>query len=142
VEDEADSVINPLVITKGMVATFMGNDPDSGANAALKNPINRPCKVAVGGRKHMKVRSCDVVEKENAGEIINNIGERAAKGSLEAMGRDGLLDVAKREWWLRVRHPLEGVLLLFVFGCWSRHASSGPHFIGSPLPADTWKSSI
>ncbi|KAG5572556.1 hypothetical protein H5410_062322 [Solanum commersonii] len=38
VENKTNSVIYPWVITKRVVATFMGNDPYSSANTTLSDP--------------------------------------------------------------------------------------------------------
>ena len=45
VEDEANCVVNPLVITEGMVATLVGNNPNASADAALDDPVEGPGQV-------------------------------------------------------------------------------------------------
>jgi hypothetical protein len=64
VEDEADRVINPLIVTKGMVTTLMCNDPNTSENAALDSPIDWPSKVGKRVREDVEVRGSDVVEEE------------------------------------------------------------------------------
>ena len=54
VDDKTNSVIHPLVVAECMVTAFMGNDPNSKENTALKNPVNRPGKIVVWRRKEME----------------------------------------------------------------------------------------
>jgi hypothetical protein len=63
-----------------------------------------------------EVEICDgnVAEEKAEGKVINNIGQWAEKGSLEATGRDGLLDFSKCKWRLRVWHSLEAAFLSFM----------------------------
>ena len=42
VEDKANGVIQPLVITEGVVATLVGNDPNASKDAALGSPVQSP----------------------------------------------------------------------------------------------------
>lgn len=111
VEDEADGVINPLIITKCMMAAFMGDDPNSGANRSLYGPVEAPCKVGVGGGEEGDVCGGDVVEGSDDDEVVDDVGEGSGQGAVEAVGRDGLLDVAECERRLRNWDPLERVLL-------------------------------
>lgn len=72
-KDKANSIIHPLVITKSMVATFMGYNPDPSADTTLKSPINRPCKVLISRWKQMDIIVGYVVEKSNEEQVIHNI---------------------------------------------------------------------
>ena len=74
-KDEADCVIDPLVITECMVTAFVGNDPDTGENAALKGPVDGPRKGLEVKREELDVRRGYVVEKKDKTEVINNVGE-------------------------------------------------------------------
>ncbi len=42
-EKEADCIIEPLVLAKGMVTTFMANDPKTSEDTSLTKPVKRPC---------------------------------------------------------------------------------------------------
>jgi hypothetical protein len=42
VEDEADSVIDPLVVTKSVMTTFVADDPQASEDTGLTKPVNRP----------------------------------------------------------------------------------------------------
>lgn len=41
-EDEANQVVQPLVVAKGVVAAFVGDDPDSGEDTTLDSPVEGP----------------------------------------------------------------------------------------------------
>lgn len=74
-EDEANSVINPLVVTEGMVTTFMSNDPDTGEIAALECPVDGPSNIGEGMRKEVEIRGGNVVQEKGYAEVVNDIGE-------------------------------------------------------------------
>ncbi|KAA8516991.1 hypothetical protein F0562_017191 [Nyssa sinensis] len=61
VEHEADSVVEPLVITEGVVATLMGYDPNAGYDTTYEEPVKRPCKVGERVRKEVEVIGGDIV---------------------------------------------------------------------------------
>ncbi|KAF7820437.1 Omega-6 fatty acid desaturase, endoplasmic reticulum isozyme 1 [Senna tora] len=54
VKDQTHEVIEPLVITEGVVATLVGDHPHAGENAALESPIGRPEKVGKWVRKKVE----------------------------------------------------------------------------------------
>ncbi|KAJ4848672.1 hypothetical protein Tsubulata_041438 [Turnera subulata] len=85
-----------------MVATFVGNHPHSRENTALEKPINRPRNVGKEGRWEEMEVGGGVVQEKDGREVANQIEEGAKKGSLEAMGRNSLLEVSQCEWWLCV----------------------------------------
>lgn len=43
-QQKPNGVIDPLVVTEGMVATFMCYDPNTTYDRGLKEPVNRPCE--------------------------------------------------------------------------------------------------
>jgi len=45
VEDEANQVIEPLVVTEGMVATLVSYDPEASEDTTLENPVDWPSQV-------------------------------------------------------------------------------------------------
>ena len=63
-EDEADGVVEPLVVTEGVVAALVGDDPNAGESAALESPVEGPCKDCEGARKEAEICG-DVIEEEN-----------------------------------------------------------------------------
>lgn len=73
-KDQTYHVINPLVVTKGVVATLVGDHPHAGEDAALKSPVHRPEKVGKPGREEVEV-SGGGIEKEGEEKVISNIGE-------------------------------------------------------------------
>lgn len=97
VKDKPNGVINPLVITEGMVATFMSDNPNSSANTTLADPVNRPCKVAKRGWKEADISGGDVVHDGNEYEVIHNIGERTNERPLKAVRWDGFLYITNGE---------------------------------------------
>jgi hypothetical protein len=97
VKDKPNGVINQLVITEGMVATFMGDNPNTSANTTLADPVNRPCNVAIRGWKEVDVSGGDVVHDGDENEVIHNIGERANKRPLKAVRWNGFLDITNGE---------------------------------------------
>lgn len=68
----------------------------------------------------MEVRGGNIVEQRGEKEIMSDEGERADKGALEAMGRDGFLDLAQSEWRGCVWHSLNRALLPLQLGA-TRH---------------------
>ncbi len=62
-QDEANSVIKPLVVTEGMVTTFMCNDPNSSKDATLEGPVNWPGQVGERIRKEVEIIGSDVIEE-------------------------------------------------------------------------------
>lgn len=48
-EDKADNVINHLVVTEGVVAALVCDNPHAGEGAALEDPIQRPGDVGEEG---------------------------------------------------------------------------------------------
>ena len=75
VDDKTNSVIHPLVVAKCMVTAFVANHPNSNADTALKNPINRPGKVVVWRRKEMEISCSNVVEQKDQDKVTNKIEE-------------------------------------------------------------------
>lgn len=75
VQDKADSVIQPLVVTEGVVATFMGNDPNSSQHTALADPVKRPGQVGERVWEEMEVVGSNIVEDRGNYEVVNNIRE-------------------------------------------------------------------
>lgn len=75
VKDKSNGVINPLVITESVMATFVGINPNTSANTTLANPVNRPRNVAIWGWKEVEVSVCNVVHDGDEYEVIHNIGE-------------------------------------------------------------------
>jgi len=86
-----------------MVTTFMGNDPNTSQDTTLDVPIDGPGQVVQRLREELNVISGNIVEESCNGEIIHNIREGAKHRTLEAMGWDGFLDLAKSERWLCIR---------------------------------------
>lgn len=72
-EDEAYYIIKPLVITECVVAAFVGNDPNSGEDAALDSPIKWPGQESKMARKGVEVMGGNVIENKGYGEVINDI---------------------------------------------------------------------
>lgn len=77
-----------------MVTAFVGDDPNAGADTALDDPVEWPGQVGEGVGKEVEVRGGNVVEESGKEEVVNDVGKGADKGALEAMGRDGFLDLA------------------------------------------------
>ncbi len=74
-ENKSNCIIKPLVITECMVATLMCNDTNTGKDAALDNPVDRPCQERERTRKVVEVMCCNVIEAGGYGEVIEDIGE-------------------------------------------------------------------
>lgn len=81
----------------------------------------------------MDVSGGNIVEQEDEGEVINDVGERTEERALEAMGRDGFLDFTESERWFRVGDPVDGVLVIpvLVFGFRRRRSPTGTHCCSS-----------
>lgn len=74
-ENKANCIIKPLVITECMVATLMCNDPNSSKDATLDSPVDRPSQECERGREFVEVIGGNIVEAEGYGEVIEDIGE-------------------------------------------------------------------
>lgn len=105
VEEEADGIIHPLVIAEGMVAAFMSNHPNTGQNAALGDPIERPRKVRA--RKERKKRGGNAVQQRSQEDVGGNVREGADERALEAMDWNSFLDLPQAERRRFVRCSLE-----------------------------------
>lgn len=76
-EDEAHGVVDPLVVTEGMVTALVSYYPNSGEDAALEGPIHGPCEIEERAGQEVKVSRRDVVEEEGEGEVLSEVGEGA-----------------------------------------------------------------
>ena len=74
-ENKANCIVKPLIVTECMVATLMCNDPNTGKDATLDSPVGRPGQEREKARKVLEVMGGNVIEEEGYGEVINNIGE-------------------------------------------------------------------
>lgn len=45
VENQSNCVVKPLVVAEGVMATLVGNDPDTREDAALEGPVDGPGEV-------------------------------------------------------------------------------------------------
>lgn len=52
VEEEADEVVEPLVVAESLVTALMGDDPEAGKDGALEEPVERPEED--GGERRMR----------------------------------------------------------------------------------------
>lgn len=77
-EDEADCVVDPLVVAKRVVAAFVGDDPNSGEDTALCRPVHRPGEGGDGRWEKVEVGG-EVVEEEGGGEVVCHVGEGPEK---------------------------------------------------------------
>lgn len=109
VEDKAYSIIKPLVVAEGMVATLVGYDPHTSEDTTLDEIVNRPCQVGEGLGEEVYVSSGNIIKDGGYGEIIYNIGKRTGNRSFEAVGRNGLFDLAKGEQGFGERDSSEGI---------------------------------
>lgn len=94
-EDEPHGVVEEGVVGEGVVAALVGDDPDAGEDAALEDPVQRPGGKAErggwNGRDEVKGE-----EEEDGGdeEIVEDVGEGTGNGAVEAVRRDGFLQLA------------------------------------------------
>lgn len=98
--EEADNIIQPLVLGEGTVAAFMAKDPEAGANEALNETVGDPG----GGPERKIVNARDESRSSPAGggdenNVAGQIGQRYRGRRLEALLRDGLpegVDIGER----------------------------------------------
>ena len=90
-EHQAHEVIYPLVITKGMMPTLMGYDPDPCKDTTLEGPIDWPRDIRVRIRQRRNVSCGNVVEQRGQGDIIDDIRKGPEEGSFKTMRWDGVL---------------------------------------------------
>ena len=70
-EDKANNIIKQLVVTECMVATLMGNDPNSSKDATLDSPVDWPCQERERAGKEVEVMGGNIIEVEGYGEVAN-----------------------------------------------------------------------
>ena len=70
-EDKANNIIKQLVVTECMVATLMGNDPNTSKDATLDSPIDWPCHERERTGKEVEVMGGNIIEAEGYGEVAN-----------------------------------------------------------------------
>ncbi|KAJ4848671.1 hypothetical protein Tsubulata_041437 [Turnera subulata] len=120
VEDEAYRVVHPCVFAEGAVAAFVAYDPDTRHECSLDEPVEGPSHIVEWGGKDGDVSLGNVEKSRANGEVISKVGQRADKGAVEAMGRNGFLECGKREWRLVTGDSHSLLLLavlLFIFIC-------------------------
>lgn len=54
-KDQPDGVVNPLVVTESVVTALVCDDPNTGEDATLENPIDRPSNVGKGLWEKVKI---------------------------------------------------------------------------------------
>lgn len=126
-EDKANGIIKPLVVTECMVATLVCNDPNAGKDATLDSPVGRPGQERERARKVMEVMGGNVIEEEGYGEVINYIRERTDHRALKTVRWNGLLDLAETEGRFLKRYPLQSVSLWLPVGRRNRGSATSPH---------------
>lgn len=109
VKDEANCVIEPLIVTEGMVTTLMCNDPDTSHDTALNSPVNWPSHVRKKGRKLVEVIGSNIVQDRNYDQVINKVGERVEYRALETVRGDGFFELTECKWWFGKWNSLQGV---------------------------------
>lgn len=57
------------------MTTLVGKDPNSGNNTSLKSPVDGPGKIREGTGNEVEVRGGEIVEEEDKGKVIDNVGE-------------------------------------------------------------------
>lgn len=127
-EDQTNSVIQPLVITESMVTALVCYDPNTGANTALNIKINRPRQEGERLREVLDVGGSNVVNDRNNGEVVKDIGEGADDRALKTMRWDGFLDLPEAERRLSVRNSLDGVSFSNFTRTGGSHISTGTHY--------------
>lgn len=126
-EDQTNSVIQPLIITESMVTALMCYDPNTGENTALNIPKNGPCQEGERLREILNVGGSNVVKDGGNGEVIKDIGEGADNRALKTMRWDGFLDLTEAERRLRVRNSLVGVSIRIFAHRGRNHSSTSTH---------------
>lgn len=74
-ENKANGIIKPLIVTECMVATLMCNNPNAGKDTTLYSPVGRPGHERERAGKVMEVMCGNVIEAEGYGEVIKDIRE-------------------------------------------------------------------
>lgn len=87
----------------------MSDDPHTSENTSLCHPVERPGGEPEGSREGGEVDDGEVEEEGSDGEVMHDIRERLECRALEAMGRDGFLELAQRERRLIGGDALQGI---------------------------------
>lgn len=96
VKNPASNVVDDARIGESTVTTLMGNDPETGTEKTLKNGVYGPQTSAGGGRGDVFGGHEVVPDAESGGQednVAEDIGVSLESGSLEAVLRDGIVNV-------------------------------------------------
>lgn len=93
---EANGVVQDLGGREGLVATLVGQDPETGSEQALHKGVSGPKSSPDGGRGNVFGSHVVVEQVEGGGQrgnVASNVGEATSTGTLEAVLGDGIADV-------------------------------------------------
>lgn len=102
VANPPNRVVQPLRGRKGLMSTFVGQDPKTRAKASLYKGICRPQNGAQGGRRDIFRSQVRVEEVEREGEgsnVAGHIAQAPDGGAFEAMSGDRVPDLLDGEVW-------------------------------------------
>lgn len=102
VANPPNRIVQTLRGRKGLMSTFVGQDPKTGAKASLYKGICRPQNSAKGGRGDIFRSQVRVEEVEREGEgsnIAGHIAQAPDGGAFKAMSGDGVPDLLDGEVW-------------------------------------------
>lgn len=100
--DEANSVVECLGGREGLVATFMGHDPQTGTKASLDESIEGPANSTDSHRRNVG-RSPEGMKEGEGGskgdDIPGNVHQASGRRALKTMLGDRSADVVDGEFW-------------------------------------------
>nr|ACL52983.1 unknown [Zea mays]ACL53151.1 unknown [Zea mays]ACL53170.1 unknown [Zea mays]ACL53198.1 unknown [Zea mays]ACN35830.1 unknown [Zea mays] len=106
VQHQADHVVQERVVREGVVAALVRDDPHAGAHAPLRDPVQRPGGVAERAWERRYDGQREVEERRGDHQVVDHVREGLEHRALEAVWRDGLLDLTQSERRLLHRRPL------------------------------------
>jgi hypothetical protein len=101
VQRPADDIVDALVRGEGAVATLVGEDPDSGAGAALEEAVEDPGEDAQRQGREVVDLQGEVEEDSGVDEVADYVGAGDEEGAVEAVRGDGIADFLEGEFLLR-----------------------------------------
>ena len=127
-DNEADKVIDPIVIAEGVVIAFVAHDPGTGEDAALYCNVSCPAQVVErAGKILVYISGGNVVQSVGHEEVLNEVAERSDERFFEAMGGNGFLEITYGEGRFLMRSASKG-FCLGLLAARSCHSAACTHY--------------